>query len=80
MADNLKTNARYQTWIRMNKLLIFLLFSLLFILLAFLPINLYLRVLSGIIALPLIYITFIFLILITNSQHLGEIISQKYMT
>ncbi|WNF32035.1 class I SAM-dependent methyltransferase [Aeribacillus composti] len=59
MADNLKTNARYQTWIRMNKLLIFLLFSLLFILLTFLPINLYLRVLSGIIALPLIYITFI---------------------
>ncbi|MEK5270550.1 class I SAM-dependent methyltransferase [Aeribacillus sp. FSL K6-8394] len=59
MADNLKTNARYQTWIRMNKLLIFLLFSLLFILLTFLPINLYLRVLSGIIALPLIYIAFI---------------------
>lgn len=43
----------------MNKLLIFLLFSLLFILLTFLPINLYLRVLSGIIALPLIYIAFI---------------------
>lgn len=43
----------------MNKLLIFLLISLLFILLSLLPIHFYLRILSGIISLPFIYIALI---------------------
>lgn len=51
--------AKYQTWIRMNKLLIFLLSSFLLLLLTLLPVNLYLRIFSGLLALPFIYITFI---------------------
>lgn len=59
MADNLKSKAKYQTWIRMYKLLIFLVISLILILVTLLQVNLYLRVLSGILALPFIYIAFI---------------------
>ncbi|MGG1397323.1 class I SAM-dependent methyltransferase [Bacillus salipaludis] len=59
MVDNLKTKAKYQTWIRIYKLLILLVISLIFLLVTLLPVHLYLRVLSGIFALPFIYITFI---------------------
>ena len=50
---------KYQTWIRTYKLVIFFVISLLFLVGALLPIYIYLRVLSGIFALPFIYITFI---------------------
>ncbi|QUG86951.1 class I SAM-dependent methyltransferase [Bacillus nitratireducens] len=59
MADNLKTKANYRTWIRIYKLLIFWFFSLILLSVILLPINLYLRVLSGILALPFIYIAFL---------------------
>ncbi|MGH1284859.1 class I SAM-dependent methyltransferase [Bacillus toyonensis] len=59
MADNLNTKANYRTWIRIYKLLIFSVISLFLLSITLLPINLYLRVLSGILALPFIYITFI---------------------
>ncbi|TRZ40734.1 class I SAM-dependent methyltransferase [Niallia circulans] len=55
----MKKKAKYQTWIRIHKLLIFLIISLLFLLGTLLPISLYWRVLSGILALPFFYITFI---------------------
>lgn len=58
-ADNMKKTAKYQTWIRIYKLLIFLIISLLFLLGTLLPISLFLRILSGILALPFFYITFI---------------------
>ncbi|HDR7533203.1 TPA: class I SAM-dependent methyltransferase [Bacillus cereus] len=50
---------KYQTWIRMKKLIIFLMISIVFLLTTLSPITLYLRVLSGFIAVPFIYITFI---------------------
>lgn len=78
-AEHLKTKAKYNTWIRSNRLLIFLPLSLLFIFLAFIPLHLYLRVLSGLIAMPFIYITCILSYSYYNSQHFGEIISQKSM-
>jgi ubiquinone/menaquinone biosynthesis C-methylase UbiE len=59
MDDNLKVKAKYKTWIRINKLLIFGVISLILLLVTVLPVNLYLRVLSVILALPFIYITFI---------------------
>ncbi|HDX9610851.1 TPA: class I SAM-dependent methyltransferase [Bacillus toyonensis] len=59
MADNLNTKANYRTWIRIYKLLIFSVISLFLLSVTLLPINLYLRVLSGILAWPFIYITFI---------------------
>ncbi|MBE7121715.1 class I SAM-dependent methyltransferase [Bacillus cereus] len=59
MAHNLKTKAKYQTWIRIYKLFIFLVISLALLLIALLPINFYVRALSGMIALPFIYIAFI---------------------
>ncbi|GMB09542.1 class I SAM-dependent methyltransferase [Thermolongibacillus altinsuensis] len=55
----MRKKAKYQTWIRIYKLLIFFIISLTFLVVTLLPINLYLRVLSGILALPFIYITFI---------------------
>jgi len=55
----MNTQAKYQTWIRIYKLLMFLAISLLLLLPALLPINPSLRVLSGILAVPFIYITFI---------------------
>lgn len=51
--------AKYQTWIRINKLLTFLALSLLLLLIILLPVHVYPRVLSGILALPFLYITFI---------------------
>ncbi len=55
----METKPKYQTWIRIYKLVIFLGISLLLLLVTLLPVNLYLRVLSGILALPFIYIAFI---------------------
>lgn len=55
----MKTKAKYQTWIRIYKLLIFLGISLLLLLVTLLPVHFYLRLLSGILALPFIYIAFI---------------------
>lgn len=55
----LKTKAKYKTWIRIYKLIIFLVISLILLLITLLPVNLYLRVLSGIFAVPFIYIAFI---------------------
>lgn len=52
----LKTKAHYQTWIRIHKLLIFVVVSLILLFLAFLPVPVYVRVLSGILALPFMYI------------------------
>lgn len=52
----MKTKAKYQTWIRMYKLLIFLGISLILLLITVLPVPFYLRVLSGVLALPFIYI------------------------
>ena len=49
----------YKTWIRINKIIIFSVISLLLILIALLPINLFIRIISGILALPFIYISFI---------------------
>lgn len=59
MVDILKTKAKYQTWIRIYKLLIFFVISLILLLVTLLPVHVYLRALSGILALPFIYITFI---------------------
>jgi len=59
MVGMLKTKAKYKTWIRIYKLIIFLVISLILLLITLLPVNLYLRVLSGIFALPFIYIAFI---------------------
>ncbi|MED2787292.1 class I SAM-dependent methyltransferase [Bacillus thuringiensis] len=59
MADILNKKANYKTWIRIYKLLIFSVISLFLLSVALLPINLYLRSLSGILALPFIYIAFI---------------------
>ncbi|AZJ24355.1 SAM-dependent methyltransferase (plasmid) [Bacillus wiedmannii bv. thuringiensis] len=55
----MKNKTRYQTWIRMKKLFVFLISSIFLLLITLLPITLYLRILSGVIAIPFIYITFI---------------------
>lgn len=55
----MKIKAKYQTWIRIYKPLIFSGISLTLLLGTLLPANLYLQVLSGILAVPFIYITFI---------------------
>ena len=55
----MRKKANYQTWIRMKKLIMFLISSIVLLFITLLPITLYLRVLSGLIALPFIYITFI---------------------
>ncbi|MBD3109608.1 class I SAM-dependent methyltransferase [Bacillus sp. AGMB 02131] len=55
---NVKPKAKYQTWIRIYKLLLFLVISVILFLVTLLPVNLYIRFLSGILALPFIYITF----------------------
>jgi ubiquinone/menaquinone biosynthesis C-methylase UbiE len=59
MANRLTTKPTYQTWIRMNKLFIFLGISLLLLLVTLFPIPVYLRLLSGMLALPFLYIAFI---------------------
>lgn len=75
----LKTKTKYQTWIRIYKLIIFLVISLILLLVTLLPVNLYLRVLSGIFALPFIYIAFILSYSVYQFAAVGGIISQKYM-
>ncbi|MDQ1143928.1 SAM-dependent methyltransferase [Bacillus sp. SORGH_AS 510] len=55
----MKTKTKYRTWIRVYKLFIFLFISLILLLVTLLPVNFYLRVLAGILALPFIYIAFI---------------------
>lgn len=55
----MNTKPNYQTWIRTNKLLIFLGLSLLLLLGTLFPIPVYLRVLSGVLSLPFLYIAFI---------------------
>lgn len=55
----MKSYPKYQTWIRIHKLFIFLGISLILLLVTLLPVNSYLRVLSGILSLPFIYIAFI---------------------
>ncbi|MGM0865888.1 MAG: class I SAM-dependent methyltransferase [Bacillota bacterium] len=59
MENQLNTKANYQTWIRMYKLLIFGGISLLLLLVTLFTIPVYLRLLSGMLALPFLYITFI---------------------
>lgn len=55
----MRKQTKYQTWIRMKKLIIFLISSIVLLLITLMPINLYMRFLSGLIAVPFIYITFI---------------------
>ncbi|QED49493.1 class I SAM-dependent methyltransferase [Cytobacillus dafuensis] len=50
---------KYKTWIRMKKLTLFFLSSLLLLLVVLFPINIYFRVLAGILAFPFLYITFV---------------------
>jgi ubiquinone/menaquinone biosynthesis C-methylase UbiE len=59
MSVNLKTKAKYRTWIRINKLLIFGVMALVLLMVAVLPVHFYLRILSGILAVPFMYIAFI---------------------
>jgi hypothetical protein len=79
MSDTLKTKAKYNTWIRINKLLIFLGISLTLLLIAVLPVHYFLRVFSGILALPFIYISFLLSYYVYHSQPLGGTISLEYM-
>ncbi|MEH7348477.1 class I SAM-dependent methyltransferase [Gottfriedia acidiceleris] len=55
----LKLKAKYNTWIRFYKLLIFLVISLILLSVTIFPVNTSVRVLSGILAVPFLYITFI---------------------
>lgn len=59
VGDILKLKAKYKTWIRIYKLLIFLVISLILLSVTLLPVNTYVRVISGILAVPFLYITFI---------------------
>ena len=49
----------YKTWIRVNKIITFLIISIILILMLFLPINIFLRISAGILLLPFLYILFI---------------------
>ena len=49
----------YKNWIRVNKIIIFSVISILLILIALLPINLFLRIGAGVLSLPFIYISLI---------------------
>ncbi|WP_336769781.1 class I SAM-dependent methyltransferase [Bacillus bombysepticus] len=55
----MRKEAKYQTWIRMKKLIVFLVISMVLLLITLLPITLYIRLLSGLVAVPFMYITFI---------------------
>lgn len=55
----MSTKPVYKTWIRTNKLIAFLLITLFLILISLLPVNLFLRVSSGILSLPFLYISFL---------------------
>lgn len=69
--NGLRTKPKYQTWIRINKLLIFLGISLLFLMIVFFPILIFLRVLSGMLAVPFLYIVFILSYSIYQFSELG---------
>ncbi|MDP4094054.1 MAG: class I SAM-dependent methyltransferase [Bacillota bacterium] len=45
----------YKTWIRMNKLITIIIITLFFIIIALLPINIYIRIISAVFALPFLY-------------------------
>ena len=49
----------YKTWIRVNKIIIFSVISILLILIALSPINLFLRIGAGVLSLPFLYISLI---------------------
>lgn len=49
----------YRTWIRVNKIITFFAISILLILILFMPINLYLRIIASLLLLPFLYILFI---------------------
>ncbi len=49
----------YKTWIRINKIITFLGISILLILILFMPINLFIRIVAGALAVPFLYILFI---------------------
>jgi ubiquinone/menaquinone biosynthesis C-methylase UbiE len=51
------TKPVYKTWIRTNKLIIFLLISTILLIVALLPVNTYLRICAGLLALPFLYIS-----------------------
>ncbi|SFC82141.1 Methyltransferase domain-containing protein [Bacillus sp. UNCCL81] len=55
----MQLKTKYKTWIRIYKLLIFLVISLIFLSVTILPVNTYVRILSGILAVPFLYITLI---------------------
>ncbi|MGL4572857.1 MAG: class I SAM-dependent methyltransferase [Clostridium sp.] len=48
----------YKTWIRINRIIIFLLISISLVLIAVLPINSFIRIIAGIMSIPLLYTTF----------------------
>lgn len=49
----------YKTWIRVKKLIVFILITLLLLITTLLPINFYLRILAGILSIPFLYISFL---------------------
>ncbi|PGL67874.1 class I SAM-dependent methyltransferase [Bacillus sp. AFS055030] len=53
----MKLKPKYKTWIRIYKLLIFLVISIIFLTVEILPVNTYIRILTGILAVPFLYIT-----------------------
>ncbi|MGX5563213.1 class I SAM-dependent methyltransferase [Bacillus thuringiensis] len=55
----MRKKTKYQTWIRMKRLIVFLISSIILLFITLSPITFYLRILSGVIAIPFIYITFI---------------------
>lgn len=61
----------YKTWIRVNKIIIFSIISILLILVAFLPINLFLRISAGILFLPFLYISIIIIYCYYQFSSLG---------
>lgn len=48
----------YKTWIRVKKIIIFSVISLILIAITLLPVNLFIRMVSGILSLPFLYISF----------------------
>jgi len=59
VCDILKLKPKYKTWIRIYKLLIFLVISIILLSVTLLSVNPYVRVVSVILAVPFLYITFI---------------------
>lgn len=57
----MNTKPVYKTWIRTNKLIIFLLISIILLITTLFPINVYLRICAGFLALPFLYISVVLL-------------------